>query len=405
MAERAIALEYQETEETGAGLVPHAAAPARVVRLILSDFRSYAAADIAFDGRPAALIGANGAGKTNILEALSLLGPGRGLRGAALDDLPREQGEGGWAVSARLRDGDDEKSIGVGARADQPNRRIVRVEGAAASGPAALAQHVRFVWLTPAQDRLFVEGAGERRRFLDRMAAARDPAHATAYGAFEIALRQRQKLLDDGRRDDSWLGALEWTMAETGVVIAAARRETIGAIAAAEVAADAAFPSADLAIEGELEAALEREPAAAVEEAYAERLARSRGSDAAAGRALVGPHRSDLKVAHREKGREARLCSTGEQKALLLGLILAHARALALESRFRGGSAAPLILLLDEVAAHLDEGRRADLFDILDTLGFQAFMTGTDAALFSAWGGRAQGFLVGNGSFSEINLK
>lgn len=379
------------------------AEPARVRGLALHDFRSYGSARLALDGRPVALVGANGAGKTNVLEALSMLGPGRGVRGAALDNLPREGGSGGWAVSAELISAEGETRLGVGAAASAPNKRIVRIDGAAASGPAALADHIRFVWLTPAQDRLFLDGAGERRRFLDRMACSRDAAHAQAHGAFEIAMRQRQKLLEDGSRDDAWLSALEWKMAESGVVIAAARHETAGAIAAADIAADWGFPTGEMALAGELETALEREPAAAVEDSYAERLKRQRPLDAAAGRALIGPHRSDLKVVHRAKGRDARLCSTGEQKALLIGLVLANARALQIESGFRGGPAAPLVLLLDEIAAHLDDSRRAALFDILDAIGFQVFMTGTDAELFSAWGPRAQAFRVDDGAFSEFS--
>lgn len=378
--------------------------PARVRSLALHDFRSYPSAALVLDGRPVALVGRNGAGKTNVLEALSMLAPGRGVRGAALDDLPREGGTGGWAVSAELGQGAAATRLGVGAIASAPNRRVVRIDGAAASGPAALAEHLRFVWLTPAQDRLFLDGAGERRRFLDRMACSRDAAHAQAHGAFEIAMRQRQKLLDDGSRDDAWLSALEWKMAETGVVIAAARRETAGAIAAADIAAEWGFPGADIALAGELETELEREPAAAVEESYAARLKRQRPIDAAAGRALMGPHRSDLKVIHREKRREARQCSTGEQKALLIGLVLANARALQIESGFRARPKAPLILLLDEIAAHLDDGRRAALFDILDALRFQVFMTGTDAELFAAWRGRAQAFRVNDGAFLEFRL-
>lgn len=378
--------------------------PARVRSLALHDFRSYPSAALALDGRPVALVGQNGAGKTNVLEALSMLAPGRGVRGAALDDLPREGGTGGWAVSAELGQGGGATRLGVGAIASAPKRRIVRIDGAAASGPAALAEYIRFVWLTPAQDRLFLDGAGERRRFLDRMACSRDAAHAQAHGAFEIAMRQRQKLLDDGSRDDVWLSALEWKMAETGVVIAAARRETAGAIAAADIAAEWGFPGADLALAGDLETELEREPAAAVEESYAARLKRQRPIDAAAGRALLGPHRSDLKVTHREKRREARQCSTGEQKALLIGLVLANARALQIESGFRGRPRAPLILLFDEIAAHLDDGRRAALFDILDALRFQVFMTGTDADLFAAWRDRAQAFRVVDGAFFEFRL-
>ncbi|MBY0421012.1 MAG: hypothetical protein K2Q06_01830, partial [Parvularculaceae bacterium] len=312
MAERAIIAER-----------PAASLGARLAALALNDFRSYASGALSLDGRPVALIGRNGAGKTNVLEALSMLGPGRGLRAAPPEDLPRVGGTGGWAVSARLADIDGETRLGIGALASAPTRRVVRIDGAPAAGPSALTRHLRFVWLSPAQDRLFADGAGERRRFLDRMAAARDPALAESQGAFELAMRQRQKLLEDGARDDAWLGALERRMAEAAVVIAAARRETASAIAAADVASDWGFPSSDLVLEGEIEAALEREPAAAVEDAYAERLKTRRAVDSAAGRALEGPHRSDFRATYREKGRDARTCSTGEQKALLIGVVLA----------------------------------------------------------------------------------
>lgn len=385
------------------------AASARFRRLSLVDFRSYRRADFVFDGRPVAISGANGAGKTNILEALSLIGPGRGLRAARLDELPRLEGGGGWAVSARLADGDDERRLGVGATAIAPDRRVCRIDEASVSGPSAFADHVRFMWLTPAHDRLFMEGPGERRRFLDRMALAHDAAHGQAANDYETAMRQRQRLLEERNRDDAWLAALEAQMAAAGVAIAAARRETAGALAAAEVADAAesggAFPGADIALEGGLEAALERAPAAQVEEEFAEQLKRGRRADAEAGRALNGPHRSDLLVTHREKGRPARLCSTGEQKALLIGLVLANARALAIRSRFQARRRAPLVLLLDEIAAHLDERRRAALFDIIDALGFQAFMTGTDRSLFAAWGRRAQGFAVADGRIDEIEIK
>lgn len=378
------------------------AARARVVRLTLSDFRSYAGADIEFDGRPAVFFGANGAGKTNILEAVSLIGPGRGLRSAPLEELPRIGGAGGWAVSARLMSDGVERRLGVGAEEGAPDRRQCRIDQRAASGPGAFCDIIRLLWLTPAQDRLFVESPGERRRFLDRMALARDPAHTRAHADYEHAMRQRQKLLDDGARDDAWLGALEAQMAEAGVAVAASRRETLSALAAAEVA-DGLFPAADLALEGEIEAALERMPAAEAEDEFMARLKSQRRADAEAGRALIGPHRSDLLVIHRAKGRPARLCSTGEQKALLIGLVLANARALALAAEF-AGSPAPLVLLLDEIAAHLDDERRAALFDIVESLGFHALMTGTDGSLFSAWGDRAQGFSVREGRISESRI-
>lgn len=379
---------------------PHApaspAAQARLTRLTLSDFRSYERLDLVLDGRPAALTGPNGAGKTNVLEAISMMGPGRGLRSARIDEIARRDGAGGWAVSARISDGEDERAIGVGALAGDENRRIVRIDGAGASGPGALADIVRLMWLTPAQDRLFMEGAGERRRFLDRMTLTHDSAHARAASDYETAMRQRQRLLDDGCRDDRWLVALETQMAEAGVAVASARRDMASALSAAAVA-EGPFPAADIALEGELETALAYAPAADVEDAFAARLKAGRAADAAAGRALAGPHRSDLVVTHRDKAMPARACSTGEQKALLIGLVLANARALG----FRAGGP-PLVLLLDEIAAHLDEERRAALYDILHALGVQSVMTGTDAALFSAWGPRAQAFAVADGRISEL---
>lgn len=373
---------------------------ARLRRLTLTDFRSYARAEISFDGRPVAIAGENGAGKTNLLEAVSLIGPGRGLRSARLDELPRIGGGGGWAVSARVDDGEDERRFGVGAEALRPERRVCRIDDANASGPGAFAEHLRFLWLTPAMDRLFMEGASERRRFLDRMTLAHDPSHGKTASVYEKAMRQRQRLLDEGGRDDEWLSALERQMAEAGVALAAGRRETAVMLAAANVADDGEnFPAADIALEGDLETALAGLGVSDVEDDFAEKLRGCRRRDADAGRALSGPHRSDMAVTHRKKGRAARLCSTGEQKALLIGLVLANASALAARP---GG--APLILLLDEIAAHLDPDRRARLFEILDGLGFQTLMTGTDQSLFSAWGDRAQHFAARDGAIHETTL-
>ncbi len=373
---------------------------ARLRRLALTDFRSYASVALALDGRPATFSGANGAGKTNLLEAISLIGPGRGLRAARLDELPRVEGAGGWAVSVRLETCGDEARLGVGASAEAPDRRVCRIDERSASGPSAFGRYLRMVWLTPAQDRLFMEGAGERRRFLDRMALAHDPAHGRAAGDYEKAMRQRQRLLDERSRDEAWLSALEAQMAEAGVAVAAARRETALMLASTDIGVGGVFPRAEISLDGALETALENRPAADVEDDYLERLKTQRRADAEAGRALLGPHRSDLLVAHRAKGRPARLCSTGEQKALLIGLVLANARALAAKPQ-----AAPLVMLLDEIAAHLDEARRAALFDILDEIGFQTFMTGTDAALFSAWGPRAQHFTIDGGAIAEIDIQ
>lgn len=370
-------------------------AGARLRRLMLADFRSWERLDLELDGRSVALSGPNGAGKTNLLEALSLFAPGRGLRHARLEELSRIGGDARWAVSARLLEGGDEIALGVGS--GEEGGRLCRIDGSPAT-LGAFAERVRLIWLTPAQDRLFADGAAERRRFLDRMATAFNPGTARALTDYETALRQRQRLLDERRLDDLWLTALEREIAEAGVAVAAARRDAASALAAAAIEAEEAlFPAADLAIQGTLEAMLAYQAAADVEDDFAARLKESRRLDAEAGRALCGPHRSDLIVTHRAKGREARHCSTGEQKALLIGLVLANARALALKPE-----AAPLVLLLDEIAAHLDPDRRSALFDILDGLGFQCFMTGTDAALFDAWRGRAQAFDVREGAVSEL---
>jgi DNA replication and repair protein RecF len=245
-----------------------------------------------------------------------------------------------------------------------------------------------------------MEGAGERRRFLDRMTLAHDPAHGRRSNAYDQAMRQRQRLLDEGGRDEEWLSAVESQMAEAGAAIAVARRAMVSRLQAAEVTSDeCVFPEADIALEGELENSLQSAERSDVEQEFAETLRLKRRRDMEAGRALSGPHRSDLSVAHRAKGRAARLCSTGEQKALLIGLVLANARALSL-----GDPDAPLILLLDEIAAHLDPDRRASLFAILDELGFQAFMTGTDQSLFEAWGQRAQHFSVAGSAVHEKRL-
>lgn len=371
-----------------------------ISRLTLTDFRSYAALDVSFEAKAVVLTGSNGAGKTNLLEALSMLSAGRGMRRARLGDIARQAGAGGWAVSAILSGAhQDETRLGVGVTPASRDKRQVRIDGSPASGPAALLDYLNFVWLTPAQDRLFIEGASERRRFLDRMILAHDPAHGKAAAVFETAMRQRNRLLESVRSaDETLLTVLERQMAEAGTAMAAARREMTKLLArGAEMIGADHFPRADLALTGSLETALADMPAAEVEEAYEARLQKSRWRDAEAGRALEGPHRSDLMVTHRRKGQEARLCSTGEQKALLIGLVLANARALT-----RSQNGVPLILLLDEVAAHLDSARRAALFDILHEIGLQVFMTGTDAGLFAAWGGRAQHFDVCDSALSAL---
>jgi len=378
---------------------PGAPAPARrlaVRRVALTDFRGYARLELDLDPAPVVLTGPNGAGKTNLLEAVSYLAPGRGLRGAALTEVLRRDAAPGarWAVAATLdtatRAGTERVRIGTGmdpdAAADQP-RRAVRIDGRPAGGQAELGERVALVWLTPALDRLFVEGASGRRRFLDRLVAGFFPAHARHASAYERAMRERARLLRDGRDDPSWLSALEDAMATNGVALAAARREVVGrlqAAAAAATLADGPFPAADVAVAGSVETALGEEPALSVEDGLRARLRDARRYDAAAGGAAAGPHRSDLEVRHRGKDMPADQCSTGEQKALLIGIVLANARLLTDE---RG---APPLLLLDEVAAHLDGRRRDALHAEILSLGAQAWLTGTDAALFDGFGDRAR---------------
>lgn len=367
----------------------------RVRRISLRNFRSYEALDLDLDGRSLALTGPNGSGKTNLLEALSFMGPGRGLRRATLEEAGRQGAAPGWGVGLTLideTDAEDRITLALQVKPPAPLKKTMRIEGEAISTASRLLDYLHFSWLTPAQDRLFVEGASERRRFLDRMTLAQDKAHGTMSSAYEKAMRQRQAVFQSGRIDASLLNVLEAQMAEAGVAIAAARRQMVAVLAAGyENIRSGAFPQASLALEGTLETALETKPTADVEEEFAERLSRNRHRDAEAGRALIGPHRSDLFVTHTEKDQAAKYCSTGEQKALLIGLVLAHAASL------RSRQQAPLILLLDEVAAHLDEARRVSLADIIEGLGAQAFMTGTDHALFAPWGDRAAHLSVQNG--------
>ncbi|MEM1397795.1 MAG: DNA replication and repair protein RecF, partial [Pseudomonadota bacterium] len=277
--------------------------------------------------------------------------------------------------------------------------RLCRIDGASARGPIAFADIVRLLWLTPAQDGLFTGPAGDRRRFLDRIAQTHSVGHAKAGAEFETALRQRQKLLEAGRYDEGWLSAIEAQLAEAAVAVATARREAAAILASFDVSslAGGAFPSAEIVLEGDLESALEGSPITDVEDWYQTELSRRRPMDAEAGRTTLGPHKSDLVVRYRAKDTLAKHASTGEQKALLIGLILANACALAGRAQ-----TTPLVLLFDEIAAHLDPDRRAALFDILGGLGHQCFMTGTDDTLFAAWGDRAQGFRVDEGAVTAL---
>lgn len=353
--------------------------------LTLSHFRSHKAFALEMDGRPVAFFGPNGAGKTNILEAISLLSPGRGLRRAATDDLSRQPEAIGWRIRARI-EAEEPHEILTGGGPGQ--RRILEIDGKSAP-QSALGALLPMLWLTPAMDRLWTEGKAERRRFIDRATLSFQPDHGENSLAYEHAMRERNRLLTEGRRDPSWLKALEERMAKAGAAIARARVETVQRLIAAQEGAETAFPRAGLKLDGPLEerlaaAADPRAVEAQHEAEFAEHLARNRHADAAAGRALTGPHRSDLIALHEAKGVEARLASTGEQKALLISIILANARALAAE---RG---APPVLLLDEVAAHLDADRRAALYDEITALQAPSFMTGTGAELFEALGERGQ---------------
>ena len=354
-------------------------------RLSLADFRSYRDALVEPGPGFVILTGENGAGKTNVLEAVSLLSPGRGLRGATLAEMARSDGPGGFAISALLAGASDEGEvrIGTGIVPAAPERRQVRIQGAPASA-TSLGEWLSVLWLTPTMDRLFIEGAGGRRRFLDRLVLAVSPSHAMHAARYEAAMRARNKLLAEGGRDADWLAALEARMAEHGAAITEARTAAVTALGERLAdAPDGPVARAGLAIEGWNDAGAET---------FRTLLSAGRGRDAAAGRTLTGPHRADLAVTHLGKRQPAARCSTGEQKALLLGIVLAHAGLVA----ERTGR--PIILLLDEVAAHLDPTRRAALFERLGEGGGQVWLTGTERALFDGVGGPASWFRVVDGA-------
>ncbi|MFN4281793.1 MAG: DNA replication/repair protein RecF [Alphaproteobacteria bacterium] len=407
--------------------------PARfaVTRLALTDYRCYANLRLETDARSVVLVGPNGAGKTNLLEAISFLAPGRGLRNTRLAEVDRLGGDraapsrGAWAVAATVATPDGELAVGTGrdpsagfngggaGDEDEPEfdrraeKRLVRLDGQPAKGATALGEAMSVLWLTPAMDRLFVEGAAGRRRFLDRLVFGLDPAHAGRVNAYEKAMRERAKLLRGPREgrgpaDPHWLAALEQSMAERAVAIAAARLETVAALNAAMAEGLGPFPTAELAMDGETERWLAGQPALACEERLMAALAAARGHDAETGGAGFGPHRSDLAVVHAQRRMPAHLCSTGEQKALLTGIVLANLRLQARRPRFGGRAAVP-VLLLDEVAAHLDEAHRRALFAEIVALGAQAWMTGTDAALFAPMTESAQVFRVAAATVSRVS--
>ncbi|HSI40826.1 MAG TPA: DNA replication/repair protein RecF [Xanthobacteraceae bacterium] len=371
---------------------------ARIVRLRLTGFRSYAAAELVAGDGPVVLVGPNGAGKTNVLEALSLLAPGRGLRRAGLTEIAAHDGDGSWAVAATVEGQVGEIRLGTGLEAapdaEAGRARRCRIEREPVASAAAFAEHLRVVWLTPEMDGLFLGPPAERRRFLDRLVLAVDAGHGARVNALERALRARNRLLEEGTADGRYLDAVEHELAALAVAVAAARAETVRRLAAGIAAGrdDASlFPWASVALDGTVERALSQQPATAVEDEYRAVLRLERPRDRAAGRTLEGPHRTDLMVGHGPKGIPAAEGSTGEQKALLIGLALAHAR---LVGEMTG--AAP-VMLLDDVVAYLDPARRAALFAALDALGSQVWMTGADPGAFAALGAHAERFRVAPG--------
>ena len=368
-------------------------------RLTLSNFRSYHAAQVRLDRPgPIVLTGANGAGKTNLIEAISLLAPGRGLRRATMEELAFSEGDGAWAISAEIEGMLGLATLGTGidppAGEESTPTRKCRIDRESVGSATAFADHLRVVWLTPAMDPLFNGPASERRRFLDRLVLAVDAQHSSRVAALERSLRSRNRLLEDPSGDSHWLDAVEHETAEVAVAVAAGRAETAKRLSAAlEASRDNAreFPQAQIALQGWMEQLLPDHSAIEVEDRYRGLLKDNRARDAAAGRTLEGPHLSDLVVTHASKNILAADASTGEQKALLIRLVLAHAGLIKQMTGF-----APL-LLLDEVVAHLDPSRRAALYDALSLLGAQAWMTGADPAAFGDIVGRAQVFLVRSG--------
>jgi DNA replication and repair protein RecF len=360
-------------------------------RLRLTAFRNYTAAALDLDGRHLVLTGPNGAGKTNLLEAVSLLSPGRGLRRATFDAVGEQGSDTGWAVAATVETEAGPTDIGTGASPGDSGRRV-RINGANARSVEAMSEYLRVLWLTPAMDGLFSGPASDRRRFLDRLVTTLIPSHSAAVSDYDKAMRQRNRLLEEGG-DPHWLGAIEAQMAELGASIHLARADSLEHLQTliAHSLEDESFPAADLALTPLWEEGPAPTISSELELALAELWLGSRGLDRAAGRTIYGPHRLDLEVTYRQKGMPAALGSTGEQKALLIGLILAHARLV----HHRTGITP--FLLLDEIAAHLDPDRRRALFGALDGLGTQCFLTGTDSLLFADLGERAQAITVRDG--------
>jgi DNA replication and repair protein RecF len=366
----------------------------RIRRLSLTHFRNYRAASLEARGDMVVLVGPNGAGKTNCIEAISFLSPGRGLRRATLDDVADIQGDGSWAVSAEVEGALGLARLGTGIEPptseNAASSRRCRIDREPVSSATAFGDHLRMVWLTPSMDGLFSGAASERRRFFDRLVLAIDSEHSARVSALDRALRSRNRLLEVRNFDDHWCDAIERETAELAVAVAAMRGQTLARLAVMlrERGAQSAFPSAEIALDGWMENALMNEPATSVEDRYREMLRQGRARDAAAGRTLDGPHLTDLQVIYAPKQMPARDASTGEQKALLIGLVLAHANLVAEMTGI-----IPL-LLLDEVVAHLDPARRKALFAELVRLGSQVWMTGADPAAFADIGAQGEIFEV-----------
>ena len=407
-----VATDAAATLRSGSGFAAGASVPAlptvRLADLRLADFRNYVTAKLSFDRPFVVLVGANGAGKTNLMEAISLLTPGRGLRRTVYLDIGRRQGlaeatpaaSGGFALSATVLSHATESVVSIKVLPDPSGTgaRAIRIDETVVKSADELLELLRILWLTPAMDGLFTGPGSDRRRFLDRMVLAIDPTHGRRASDYERAMRSRNKLLADNRMDDSWLSGLEAQMAELGVAMAMARAELVRLLAGMiETATEGSpFPKAGLDL---LPGYADFDPAAPSadnEDRAAVRLRTARSQDRAIGRTLEGAHRAELQVTHLDKQMPAALASTGEQKALLIGLVLAHARLVTAVSGL------PPVLLLDEIAAHLDPARRAALFDLIADLGVQAFMTGTDASLFAALGDRAQMLEVAGGRITPM---
>ena len=377
------------------------AAAVAITRLMLTDFRNYEHLNLELDPRPVALAGHNGAGKTNILEALSYLSAGRGMRNAKLGDVGRrgvEEMEGRpWAVAGELETASGSVRLGSGIDPASPDRRAVHINGKAVKGAAALAQHISAVWVTPSMDRIFTDTPGERRRFLDRLVSVLDTEHRSRVAAYDQANRRRTRLFRDGVTDYAWFNALEDTMARYGVSIAAARRDAVAQLNGVLAEEEGPFPSAQLGLSGTIDAWLDTMAAVDAEEALHTALAEDRKACLANREPLTaqGPNRSDLIAFYADTGRAAEDCSTGEQKALLVSIILAHVR---LQTARRGQ---PPLVLLDEVAAHLDPERQQHLFERLASSGIQVWMTGTDLEIFSAFGEKIQMFTIAEGRITR----